>query len=165
VMKSHVLFGSFFDRSSFLWLLVGLVAGLTLALTLIAWPQARADQHGNGTIVVSPSESDFQSDSEVWIYGANLTPGQQVTILLLDGNGVHSDISAMASPFPLMVNDDGAFAAKWVLDRWPRAGVGAEGVFTVRVMDEDFNELGTAPLALCNHERDEEDEVPEHCSQ
>jgi hypothetical protein len=164
VSKSHVLFGSFFGRSSFLWLIVGLAAGLTLAVTLFASPQARADQHGNASIVVTPAEAHFAEDTEVMIYGANLVPGTQVTILLMDGNGVYSDISSMSSPFPLVVNEDGAFAAKWVLDRWPRPGVGGKGVFSVRVMDEEFNEIGAAPISFCDHERDEDADVPSHCS-
>ncbi|MEX2598502.1 MAG: hypothetical protein WD533_02490 [Dehalococcoidia bacterium] len=163
MFKSHVSLGSFLQRSSLIWLAFGILAGLALA-TITFGPSARADEHGNANITLASTEVNFsEADGVAWIYGSNLTPGQEVGILLRDGGGVYTDISSASIPYPAVVGDDGAFAVRWDVGRFAR--VGGEGLYTLRIVDRGFNEIGTAPIALCNHARGEGEDAPEFCSQ
>ena len=183
-------------RAASIWIAAGLVAGLALALALSAIQSARADGHATGTesIVLSKTEVNFEpgasrSGEEVWIRGSGFTPGMQIDLLVADFQGALYILSncrwgsdgqcdparyrdGAGSVWPLIVNDDGAFATKWRLGRFTRANVGAERLATVWAADAaSYDFLASAPIALCNLERNadlEEGadpvEVPDFCS-
>ena len=196
-------------RSATLWIVVGLIAGLALALTLAAFQEARADGHKTGTesiALLSSSDTDYpnaevnfvagtsRSAEEVWIRGSGFTPGREVVLLLDDYQGALYIISNCrlnddrecnpsnrrdggGSVWPLIVNDDGAFATSWRVGRFTRSNVGAgegneERLSTLWAVDgETYESLASAPLALCNLERNDglEDgaeriEAPAFCS-
>lgn len=183
-------------RSVTVWIIVGLVAGLALAIALGAYQGARADGHVTGTeaIVLSHTEVDFdtgasRSPEEVWIRGSGFTPGIEVEILVADFQGALYVISACrwdnegncdprryrdgaGSVWPLIVNDDGAFATKWRLGRFTRPNVGTERLATMWAVDKaNYSFLASAPIALCDltrneglEEGEEPAEVPDFCS-
>ena len=99
------------------------------------------------------------------IYGSGFNPGQSVLVLIADQRGVATDVGAL-SGIDVVANDDGAFGFEWTFGRFTRSGVGGEGMQSVRAVDAgSFDELATAPLALCNLSgRAEDAEVPSHCS-
>ena len=76
----------------------------------------------------------------------------------MSANGVLSDISTPLSArrdgggsvSPLVVSQFGTFATNWRLGRFTRNNVGDESMATIIVVDSFFNDLATAPLALCN---------------
>ena len=137
-------------------LAAAVLVGLVLAAVLSTNGGARADGHATGaeTIVVTPNEANFvpgtrSSSTKVWIYGSGFTPGQSVLVLTADQRGVATDIGALAG-VDVAANDDGAFGFEWTFGRFTRTGVGAEGMQSVRAVDAgSFDELATAPLALC----------------
>lgn len=114
-----------------------------------------------------------RSPTQVWIYGSGFRPGQEVYVLLTDASGAQTDISIPAEQqrdgggtvWPLIANDQGAWATLWTIGRFSRPDVGAEGQFSLTITDTEFNILATTPLALCNNEaRAEGEEVPDYCS-
>ena len=177
-------------RGAFLLLAMGLLAGLALA-TMFGGGTAKADGHMTGFEEVrtdmlqaafSPGES--RSKTEVWFHGSGFVPGTSIVILISDSNGVLTDITIPAdrrrdgggSVSDLAANDDGAWATEWRIGRFSRRGVGGEGMFSVLIMDQDFNTLTTTPLALCNlndrqgEEKDEAgnvtveaEDIPSYC--
>ena len=177
-------------RAGLLWLAIGLFAGLALAATF-GGGAASADGHVTGMEEVRTNgvEHNFtpgasRETTEVWIYGSGFTPGTEVFTLISDGNGVLTDITIPAgrrrdgggSVSPLVANSDGAWATEWRIGRFSRRGVGGEGMFSLLVMDTDFNTLATTPVALCNNDdRQEEitdeagnvtteaEEIPNYC--
>lgn len=188
-------------RSATVWIAAGLLVGLALAITLATFQGARADGHLTGTeaIVLSTNEVNFvagtsRSPEEVWIRGSGFTPGREVVLLLDDYQGALYIISNCrlnnegecnpsnrrdggGSVWPLIVNDDGAFATSWRIGRFTRPNVGAgegneERLSTLYAVDgETYDTLATAPLALCNLNRNEgleegaePAEVPNFCS-
>lgn len=184
-------------RAATIWIAAGLLAGLALALALSAMQSARADGHaarGTESIVLSTTEVNFEpgasrSGEEVWIRGSGFTPGMQIDLLVADFQGALYILSncrwgsdgqcdpdrykdGAGSVWPLIVNDDGAFATKWRLGRFTRANVGAERLATVWAADaESYDFLASAPIALCNLERnadleegEDPAEVPDFCS-
>ena len=182
-------------RSATVWVAAGLLAGLALAIALATFQSAKADGHvtGTETIVLSTSEVNFvagtsRSSEEVWIRGSGFTPGREVVLLLDDFQGALYIISNCrlnddrecnpsnrrdggGSVWPLIVNDDGAFATNWRIGRFTRPNVGAgegneERLSTLYAVDgETYDTLATAPLALCNHDRAEDAEVPSFCAE
>lgn len=183
-------------RSATTWIAAGLIVGLVLAIALAAYQSVRADGHVTGTeaIVLSHTEVNFEpgasrSGEEVWIRGSGFTPGIEVEILVADYQGALYVISACrwdnegncdprryrdgaGSVWPLIVNDDGAFATKWRLGRFTRNNVGAERLATMWAVDKtNYSFLASAPIALCNLTRNdnleegaEPVEVPSFCS-
>ena len=195
-------------RSATIWIVAGLIVGLTLAVALSAYQGARADGHATGTeaIVLSHTEVDFvagtsRSPEEVWIRGSGFTPGREVVLLLDDSQGALYIISNCrwdnegncdparyrdggGSVWPLIANDDGAFATKWRIGRFTRPNVGytkppegeyvsgnEERLSTLWAVDgETYDVLATAPMALCNLSGErpgpegEEVPVPQFCS-
>ena len=183
-------------RSATIWIAAGLIAGLALAIALSAYQGVRADGHATGTetIVLSKTEANFvagtsRSGEEVWIRGSGFTPGREVVLLLDDYQGALYIISNCrlnddrecnpsnrrdggGSVWPLIVNDDGAFATNWRIGRFTRTNVGAgegneERLSTLWAVDgETYDVLATAPIALCNlSDRAEDAEVPPFCSE
>lgn len=168
-------------RFALVTLAAAALVGLALAAALATNEGARADGHvtGGETLVVSPSEANFipgsrafeRTDAGVWIYGSGFNPGQSVLVLIADQRGVATDIGAL-SGVDVAANDDGAFGLRWTFGRFSRTGVGGEGMQSVRVVDAgSFDELATAPLALCNLTRNDDlaegaeaAAVPDHCS-
>lgn len=169
---------SIIRRTTPLWLVVGIIAGLVIAAALAAVQSARADGHatGNEHIVLSTSEVNFEpgksrSTEEVWIRGSGFVPGTDITLLTTDGGGALYEISPCeldndgvcdpgerrdggGSVWPLIVNDDGGFATSWRLGRFTRVNVGGEAMTTVWAAATDSYEfLASAPLALCNLNR------------
>ena len=171
-------------------------AGLLLAIALSTGQGASADGHvtGGETIVLSHTEVEFdtgasRSPEEVWIYGSGFTPGIEVELLVADFQGALYVISACrwdnegncdpgryrdgaGSVWPLIVNEDGAFATKWRLGRFTRSNVGTERMASMWAVDKtNYTFLASAPIALCDLTRNadleegaEPAEVPGYCS-
>lgn len=164
------------------WLTAGLLAGLLLAFgAMNNSAQAQLyvsegitglEQVATDDILLDVELGARSSPANVWIYGSGYAPNQEIFVLVVDGNGVLSDITSQASVFPLMTNDDGAFATHWTLGRFTRNDIAGEGVKTIQITDTSFNALATTPLAFCDMtgrakaiEADPEAEitVPAHC--
>lgn len=169
-------------RAATIWIVAGLLAGLALALALSAMQSARADGHARGTesIVLSKTELNFvpgtrNSRETTWVYGSGFEPGTRLQLLYQESTGAYYDISfagANFSTFPIVVNDDGAFAGEWRLGRLTRNSALVDALVTLYATNADTGEdLASAPLALCNLERnadleegEDPAEVPDFCS-
>lgn len=169
-------------RAASLWIAVGLLAGLAVAFALSAMQSARADGHATGTesIVLSKTELNFvpgtrNSRESVWIRGSGFEPGTELQLLYQESTGAFYDISfagANFSTFPIVVNDDGAFAGVWRLGRLTRNSALSDALVTLYATNANTGQdLASAPLALCNLERnadleegEEPAEVPSFCS-
>ncbi len=152
-------------RGGFLLMAMGLLAGLVLATMFGGGSTAKADGHtGFEEVRTDTIEANFtpgasRETTKVWFRGSGFTPGTEVILLISDSNGVLTDITIPAGSqrdgggtvYPLVANEDGAWATMWTIGRFSRGGVGGEGVFSVLIMDENFNTLATTPLALCNN--------------
>ena len=146
---------------------VGLLAVPALARTADQ-PSATAQLSANGghpTLAWEPGHiikfpPKKVKGTGVWLVGAGFPPGRTLEILMKWKLGADTDLSWMTSDPPVVTDEEGAFAAGWILrDRFTR--VMDEKAYTVRVMDQQTGELlATAPLVLCNGAKAPEDQSP-----
>ena len=183
-------------RFMLVWTVGLFLVGSLLAVSLVGGQSASADGHSTGgeAIVLSKTEVEFdtgasRSPEEVWVYGSGFTPGIEVELLVADFQGALYVISACrwdnegncdprryrdgaGSVWPLIVNDDGAFATEWRLGRFTRPNVGTERMASMWAVDKaTYSFLASAPIALCDLTRNEDleegaepAEVPDFCS-
>jgi hypothetical protein len=148
--------------------------GFVLSNAFIGGNPAKADEHMTGVeeITTSIQEAPLAAGTQLWVRGSGFVPATEVVLLIADSFGVLTDITITADPrsdgggsvYPLIANDDGSWATQWRLGRFSRAGVGAEGMFTLFVYDTEDNLLATAPIALCKATRAEGEAIPSFCS-
>jgi len=143
---------------------VGLLAVPALARTADQ-PSASAHLSGNPTLVWEPGHiikfpPKKVKGTGVWLVGAGFPPGRTLEILMKWKLGADTDLSWMTSDPPVVTDEEGAFAAGWILrDRFTR--VMDEKAYTVRVMDQQTGDLlATAPLVLCNGAKAPEEQSP-----
>ena len=169
-------------RSATIWIVAGLLVGLTLAVALASYQGARADGHATGTesIALSKTELNFvpgtrNSRENVWIRGSGFQPGTEIRLVYQEAvSGAFYDISfagANISVSPIIANDDGAFAANWRLGRLTRSAAQGDVLVTLYATEASSGrDLATAPMALCHLTRNEgleeadRVEVPPFCS-
>ncbi|MFQ5851805.1 MAG: hypothetical protein ACE5JU_14635 [Candidatus Binatia bacterium] len=99
-------------------------------------------------VAVSPTPVKPKKGAKILIAGSGFKPKQELGIRLVMG-GVLSDISFMVKPRPV-VNKFGAFASTWKLRgrEFKRKLLQPGMTYTVTVVDEHGNTLGTAPLVF-----------------
>jgi hypothetical protein len=98
-------------------------------------------------VAVSPTPVPYKRRVKVLIAGSGFKPKQELGIRVMMG-GVLSDISFLVKPRPI-VNEFGAFGSVWTLNREIRRKlVKANTAYTVTIVDEDGNTLGTTPLVF-----------------
>ncbi len=98
-------------------------------------------------VAVSPTPAK-PTKGKILIAGSGFKPKQELGIRVMMG-GVLSDISFTVKPRPI-VNEYGAFASTWGLRgrEFKRGLLKAGTAYTITVVDEDGNTLGTAPLVF-----------------
>jgi len=150
-------------RFALVWLALGLLAGLVLATTF-GGTTAKADVHTGvesvslDKVVVDLVPGTSRSKEELFIRGGGFTPGTDLFVLVEDSRGVLTEISQPASNRrdggghvkALASNDRGAWATSWRLGRFSRNNIGGEAMGTIWVVDHSFNNLATAPIAICD---------------
>ena len=128
-----------------------IVAGLAVAalglLGSVA-TQELTDSPSGASVTTVPTVVSLAGSSNVLVTGSGLEPGTVISVLVKDSFGLFSNVTGLMSPNVITVNDDGAFAATWALGRWTR--VSQEGLLSLRIVDEDYQVLATAPLLFCN---------------
>ena len=99
-------------------------------------------------ISVSPAPVKVKKKGmAILIAGSGFKPKQKLGIRLMMG-GVLSDISFLVKPRPV-ANKFGAFASTWKLRReFKRKLLKPGTAYTITIVDEDGNTLGTAPLVF-----------------
>ena len=147
----------------------GLLIGLISGFTLLSPKAASADGHITGleNVVVDDVVIDHElarrtSRQTVSIYGSGFMPGQEVILMVNDGPGTPSDITAFTSnrvreSGTIVVNDRGAFSTVWALGRFTRqrSGIGpgdgdVERMRALSVVDPaTFDVITVTPLAFC----------------
>ena len=145
-------------------LMLGLIAGST-----VLSPKAASADGGTGVenVVVGNVTVDHEfkkrsSKKSVQIWGSGFEAGQGVILMINDGPGTPSDITAFTTNRVresglIVANDNGAWSTVWKLGRFTRSrsGIGpgdgdVERMRTLSVVDPTtFEVITSTPLAFC----------------
>ena len=97
------------------------------------------------TLVVPDAPVDLAKETKVVFKGTGFKPGQMLSILFTDVDGVQADIGYALEPEP-KADASGNFETTWDAKRYISKKLVKEGDFTVVVTDEDYNELDSKKL-------------------
>ena len=98
-------------------------------------------------VVVATPYVKMDKKATITIMGTGFTPGQEVSLLFTDVNGVQSDIGYALKPQPT-ANKLGAWVTTWSCGRYISKKLIKEGAYTIMVADSDYNILAHTPVAF-----------------
>ena len=81
------------------------------------------------------------------IMGTNFTPGQKITVLFTDKNGVESDIGYALKPEP-KADKTGTWSSTWGCGRFIQKKLVKANAYVITVTDSDYNPIVSAPIAF-----------------
>ncbi len=141
-----------------LWLLA--IAPIVVAAVLVFGPGATGVDAQPASAGLAPARvttiplaATLEKGSEILIAGSGFAPNQEIFIAIRSGDGLLTEISGRVDPPTFSANEDGAFAVTWDLSRWARRGIGAEGIYTLQVVNSDYELTASSPLGLCDPEK------------
>ncbi len=116
------------------------------------------------SVQVVPVSGAFDKNTTFTIVGSGFEPGQTIILETQDRFGNPSVVSDFVEPSSPVANKNGAFAVRWTLGRWARGSINEVGLYTLNVLDADFNLQASAPLGYCpKGEIAEGEELPPWC--
>ncbi|MFH1122874.1 MAG: hypothetical protein V1758_04370 [Pseudomonadota bacterium] len=91
--------------------------------------------------------------ASVTIIGKGFKPGQEISILLTDNDGIQSDIGYALDPEP-KADASGAWSTKWSCsDFIRRKMVKADKPYNLTVADSDYNPLASTTLSFLEEKK------------
>ena len=140
-----------------LWLLA--IVPIVVAAALVFGPgTAKVDAQpasaglAPAKVTTIPLAVTLEKGSKILIAGSGFAPNQEIFIAVRSADGLLTEISGRVKPTVFSANEDGAFATTWDLGRWARRGIGAEGIYTLQVVNSDYELAASTPLGLCDPE-------------
>jgi hypothetical protein len=91
----------------------------------------------------------LEKKSTLLIVGSGFEPNQEIFIAVRSADGILTEISGRVEPPVFSANEDGAFATTWDLGRWAKKKIGAEGIYSLQVVNGVYELTASSPLALC----------------
>ena len=104
-------------------------------------------------VATIPLVASLEKGSKILIAGSGFEPNQEIFIAVRSADGLLTEISGRVDPPTFSANEDGAFAVTWDLSRWARRGIGAEGIYTLQVVNSNYELTASSPLGLCDPEK------------
>ena len=128
----------------------GLIAGIMIVslagFTALVPGKAEAGELAPKVMVATPNVK-MDKKAKITIMGTGFKPGQEVSLLFTDVNGVQSDIGYALKPQP-KANKIGAWVTIWSCGRYISKKLIKEGAYAITVADSDYNSLAHAPVAF-----------------
>jgi hypothetical protein len=103
-------------------------------------------------VVVATPYVKMDKKAKITIVGTGFTPGQEVSLLFTDVNGVQSDIGYALKPQP-KANKLGAWVTTWSCGRYISKKLIKEGAYAITVADTDYNLIDHCPVAFYKAEK------------
>lgn len=137
-----------------LWLLAFALISLAAALVFgsgVATVDAQPASAGlaPARVTTIPLVVPLEKKSTVLIAGSGFEPNQEIFIAVRSADGILTEISGRVKPPVFSANEDGAFATTWDLGRWAKRKIGAEGIYTLQVVNGVYELTASTPFALC----------------
>jgi hypothetical protein len=98
-------------------------------------------------VVVASPMVKMDKKAKITIVGTGFQPGQEVSLLFTDVDGVQSDIGYALKPQP-KANKIGAWVSTWSCGRYISKKLIKEGAYAITVADSEYNIIAHAPVAF-----------------
>lgn len=119
-----------------------------LAHGSIAFVKGEAPPPGKEPLVSATQTVKMSKKAEVSIMGSGFKPGQNISIVTTDRNGITANIGAYVTPKPIVADSAGKWNATWKCGRYTGKKLITQGVTVIRVVDSDYNLLGHDSIAF-----------------
>jgi len=86
------------------------------------------------------------------IMGKDFKPGQELSIIVTDKNGIPSDIAYALKPEP-KADASGAWSTKWECDDFIKRKLVKAGEYTLTVTDADYSPLASTSLSFVEEKK------------
>jgi len=103
------------------------------------------------TVVVASPMVKLDPKANISIVGAGFTPGQEISIVFTDVNGVQANIADSLKPEP-KPNESGAWYTTWSCGRYISRKLIMEGAYIITVTDHMYTPLAQAAVAFYQEE-------------
>ena len=101
----------------------------------------------NTKVVMGTPMVKMDKKAQAVIMGAGFQPGQEVSLLFTDVDGVQADIGYALKPEP-KANKIGAWVTTWSCGRYVAKKLIKEGAYVITVTDSDYNVIDTTPVSF-----------------
>ena len=91
-------------------------------------------------LVIAAMAVQMTKNAEVFIMGMGFDPGEEITILYTDPNGVTADIGTYLKPKPV-ANKAGEWSTTWSCGQYVSKKLIKQGIAAIQVTDSDYNLL------------------------
>ena len=99
------------------------------------------------TVVVASPMVKLDSKAKISIVGSGFTPGQEISLVFTDVNGIQANIADYLKPEPTP-NKSGAWFTTWSCGRYISRKLIKEGAYIITVTDRMYNPLAQAAVAF-----------------
>ena len=89
----------------------------------------------------------LDSKAKISIVGSGFTPGQEISLVFTDVNGIQANIADYLKPEPTP-NKSGAWYTTWSCGRYISRKLIKEGAYIITVTDRMYNPLAQAAVAF-----------------
>ena len=103
------------------------------------------------TVVVASPMVKLDGKAKISIVGAGFTPGQEISLVFTDVNGVQANIADYLKPEPTP-NKSGAWYTTWSCGRYISRKLIKEGAYIITVTDRMYNPLAQTAVAFYQEE-------------
>lgn len=94
-----------------------------------------------GTLeVLTPVLDLSKKESDVKLKGTGFTPDQEIMVLIVDVNGIRTDVGWALDPQP-KADANGMWETTWDAKRFADRKLIKEGEYTITVSDADYNDI------------------------
>jgi len=107
------------------------------------------------TVVVATPNVALDKKASVVVMGTGFKPGQEITLLFRDVNGVLSDIRSVLKPEP-KVDDTGTWVTTWNASRYVSKKLIKEGAVVIQVADSEYKTLAVGLVNFYKPPKQEE---------
>ena len=125
-------------------IMIGLV-GLSPSLVMDT-ATAQATSPGPKVAMGTPMVK-MDKKAQAVIMGTGFQPGQEVSVLFTDVDGVQADIGYALKPEP-KANKIGAWVTTWSCGRYVAKKLIKEGAYVITVTDSDYNVIDITPVSF-----------------
>jgi len=114
----------------------------------VAFTKGNVPPSGKEPLVSATQTVKMSKEAEVTIMGSGFTPGQKISMVITDRNGITANIGAYVMPKSIVADSAGKWNATWKCGRYTGKKLITQGVTVIKVVDSEYKLLGHDSIAF-----------------